>query len=168
MNKENQAHKEPNEIFPEKERDFYQKLRNTVRIWYEKDGTKNKWAEYIILAPDLFHLLVKLSLDPDVPGKHKVKLAGVVVYFLSPIDILPEVILGPIGLLDEIALTAYVLNTMLNEVEPEVIQRHWAGDGDILDTIKRIVGMTDAMIGSGMFRKILYKFGSRDGKRDHE
>lgn len=164
MNKENQADIEPSEIFPERERDFYQKFRNNIRIWYQGKGSKHKWAEYIILAPDLFHLMVKLTLDPDVPRKHKFKIAAVVAYFISPIDLLPELFLGPIGFLDEIVLTAYVLDSILNVVDPEIIRKHWAGEEDILWTVKRILGIADVMVGSGMYRKLVNRYGSGRGR----
>ena len=132
----------------EQKKDFYQKLRADI-----------KWAEYILLAPDLFHLLTKLTLDPDVPASKKVKLAGIIAYFISPLDFLPEMLLGPIGYLDDIALTAYVLNDILNEVDPKIIQRNWAGDRDILPLIKTIIANANNMVGGGIWKKIKRTFG---------
>ena len=34
------------------------------------------------------------------------------------------------------------------------MQRHWAGDGDVLKLIKRIVAKADEMIGSGLWEKV--------------
>ena len=69
--------------------DFYQLLRRKIKDWETKGGENYKWAEYILLAPDLFHLLCKLAVDKDVPKKEKAKLAGVIAYFISPIDVIP-------------------------------------------------------------------------------
>jgi len=144
----------------EQKKDFYQKLRADIKKWLdEKKTTDNRWAEYILLAPDLFHLLTKLTLDPDVPASKKVKLAGIIAYFISPLDFLPEILLGPIGYLDDIALTAYVLNDILNEVDPKIIQRNWAGDRDILPLIKTIIANANNMVGSGIWKKIKRTFG---------
>ena len=144
----------------EQKKDFYQKLRADIKKWLdEKKTTDNRWAEYILLAPDLFHLLTKLTLDPDVPASKKVKLAGIIAYFISPLDFLPEMLLGPIGYLDDIALTAYVLNDILNEVDPKIIQRNWAGDRDILPLIKTIIANANNMVGSGIWKKIKRTFG---------
>lgn len=139
----------------EQQKDFYQKLRLDIKNWLEvTEGRQNKWAEYILLAPDLFHLLVKLSVDPEVPASKKVKLAGIIAYFISPLDFLPEVLLGPVGYLDDIALTAYVLNDMLNEVNPKIVQRNWAGDRDVLLLIKTIIANANNFVGSGVYKKL--------------
>ena len=144
----------------EQKKDFYQKLRANIKKWLdEKKTNDNRWAEYILLAPDLFHLLTKLTLDPDVPASKKVKLAGIIAYFISPLDFLPEMLLGPIGYLDDIALTAYVLNDILNEVDPKIIQRNWAGDRDILPLIKTIIANANNMVGGGIWKKIKRTFG---------
>ena len=69
---------------------YYQELRNKFKSWIQtKEGKDHKWSEYLLAAPDLFHLLCKLSIDKDVPVKEKAKLAGVIAYFVSPIDLIP-------------------------------------------------------------------------------
>jgi len=127
---------------PPKEQDFYQKLRIRVRDWQREKGADYKWMDYIILAPDLFHLLVKLSFDKDVPPAKKAQLLFVTAYFISPIDLIPDPIPG-IGLLDDIALAAFVLNSLMNTIDPQIIQRNWAGEQDILVLVKRIIEKAD-------------------------
>jgi uncharacterized membrane protein YkvA (DUF1232 family) len=138
-----------------REQDFYQKLRKQIKTWLDKTSKQqNRWTEFILLAPDFFHLLCKLMLDKEMPSKKKVKLAAAIAYFISPLDILPEAILGPVGYLDDVALTAYVLNDIINEVNPQIITRNWAGDRDILNLVKTILANSDKMLGSGVWRKI--------------
>jgi len=135
--------------------DYYQQLRGKFKTWLQTDEGKNhKWQEYLLAAPDLFHLLCKLSIDKDVAIKDKAKLAGVIAYFVSPIDLIPEAIVGPIGYIDDISLAAYVLNQIVNKTEPEVIQRHWAGEGDVLELTQRILARADEMVGSGLWLKL--------------
>ena len=141
-------------------KDFYQKLRSNIKVWLEQgNGANTKWADYILLAPDLFHLLTKLAIDPDVPVSKKVKIAGIIAYFISPLDFLPELLLGPVGYLDDIALTAYILNDIINEVDPQIVQRNWAGEKDILVLTKTIIANANNMIGSGLWKKIIGTFG---------
>jgi uncharacterized membrane protein YkvA (DUF1232 family) len=136
----------------EKQKDFYLKMRVKIHSYLEKH--QSKYADYLLLAPDLFHLLVKLSLDKRVPSEKKAKFIAVIAYFISPLDLMPEVLLGPIGYLDDIALTAYVLNEYINENDPSVVRELWAGDQDILTTIKNILYTADKMVGSGLWKKI--------------
>ena len=139
----------------ERQQDFYQKLRTKLRKWVEsKEGTSHKWAEYLMFAPDLFHLLCKLSIDERVPSKEKAKLVIVLAYFISPLDIIPEAILGPAGYVDDIALSAYVLNGLLNHTDPALLQEHWAGEEDVLDVIKKILHVADTMVGKGLWNKL--------------
>lgn len=134
--------------------DFYQALRRKIRNYLEtEEGKKFKFAEYLLLAPDLFHLLCKLTIDKDVAIADKAKLAAAVAYFVSPIDIVPD-ILVPVGYLDDIALAAYVLNGILNNTSTEVVERHWSGEKNLLEAIKSILAVADTMIGSGAWGKI--------------
>ncbi len=136
--------------------DFYLKLRKKITVFLEKKNTP--YADMLLLAPDLFHLLVKLTMDERVPSKEKAKFIGVIAYFISPIDLLPEFLLGPIGYLDDIALTAYVLNNYINKTDAQIVRELWAGDQDILSSIKNVMAVADKAIGSGLWKKIRSKF----------
>jgi uncharacterized membrane protein YkvA (DUF1232 family) len=135
--------------------DFYQQLRTEIRDWLEtKTGRSSKWSEYLLVAPDLFHLLCKLAMDKNVPGSEKAKLAGAIAYFVSPIDLIPEGFIGAIGYIDDVALAAWVLHSIMEKIGPEIILSHWAGDADVLDLIKRIVEVANDMVGEGLFQKL--------------
>ena len=134
--------------------DFYQQMRDSIRIWLKGKGGNFQFAEYLLAAPDLFHLLCKLAIDKDVPAAEKAKLAGAIVYFISPLDLLPEALAGPLGYIDDVAMAAFVLNRLINKTSPEIVTRHWAGDKDILDLIQQILQVADEMIGSGLWAKL--------------
>ena len=140
----------------EEQKDFYLILRKKVKTYLNKHNSK--YTEYLLLAPDLFHLLVKLSIDPRVPSDKKAKFIAVIAYFISPLDLFPEFIFGPIGYLDDIALTAYVINQYIVETDPKIVRELWAGDQDVLTAIKNIIIAADKMIGSGLWKKIRKRF----------
>ena len=73
---------------------------------------------------------------------------------MAPIDLVPEAIVGPLGYVDDIALAAYVLNSIINNTSEDIVQRHWAGDGDVLTVIQRIIEVADEMVGSGLWRRL--------------
>ena len=93
-----------------------------------------------------------------MPASKKAKFLAVIVYFISPLDLLPEFLLGPLGYLDDIALTAYVLNEYINETDAQIVRELWAGDQDILTSIKNILVSADKMIGSGLWNKLRNRF----------
>ena len=139
--------------------DYYQQLRQKFKVWLQsEEGKTNKWAEYLMFAPDLFHLLCKLSVDPEVPLKEKAKLAAAIAYFISPLDLVPEAILGPAGYIDDISLAAYVLKSVVNTTDPEILRRHWAGETDVLAVVKHILNVADQMVGAGLWKKIMGMF----------
>jgi hypothetical protein len=64
--------------------DVYHALRQRISAWLARGGGTHTWSEYILLAPDVVHLLCKLTLDPDVSMKEKARLAATIAYFVSP------------------------------------------------------------------------------------
>lgn len=135
--------------------DFYKRFRRRMQKINAKPGTfKHRFREFLLLGPDLLHLCIHLVADKDVPTKHKAKLAAAIAYFISPIDILPEALLGPIGFIDDIAIVAYVLNSLLNDVPDEVLVRHWAGENDVFTVVRSAVMAADRLVGKGLFKKI--------------
>jgi uncharacterized membrane protein YkvA (DUF1232 family) len=141
-----------------KQQDFYLQLRDKVKNWFEKNGSeKQAYANYILLVPDFFYLLVMLTLDDRIPAIDKAKFAGVIAYFFSPIDFLPEALLGPVGYLDDLMLACFVLNLYINqqdEAGKEIVKELWPGEEDVLSTIQSILQKADEWIGSGLWNKI--------------
>lgn len=138
-----------------KEENYYLKLRTKMEKWLEgKEGAEHKYSQYLLWAPDLFYLLWKLSTDENVPTKEKVKIVAALAYFISPIDLIPEAILGPVAFADDIALTAYILNNLLNHVDEELVRKYWMGDDDVLEVIKKVLMVADKMVGKGLWQKL--------------
>lgn len=144
--------------FPEKHRDTYQKMRSRINKWLKKNGG-HRYAQWVLLAPDMFHLLCKLSVDPDVPTAKKAKLMATIAYFTSPLDIIPEGVVGPVGYVDDVVLTAHVLNDLLNHVDPKVLNRHWAGQEAIFLVIRDVVQTSEELVGAGTLKKLLKSAG---------
>jgi uncharacterized membrane protein YkvA (DUF1232 family) len=143
----------------QKHKDFYQKLRSKISNYLH---SKNfEYADVLLLAPDFFHLLVKLSLDPRVDSLKKAKLAFAIAYFFSPVDLLPEIIFGPLGYLDDIALAAYILNDFINNNETELLFEHWCGQSNILETIRNVLTSANNFLGEGLWEKIKRVIGKK-------
>ncbi len=142
-----------------KQQDFYQNLRLKIANYLDKKDFA--YGDILLLAPDFFHLLIKLSLDNRVETRKKVKLAFAITYFFSPIDLLPEMILGPIGYLDDIALAAYVLNDFVNNNDSDLLYEHWAGQSDVLASIQNVLTMANQFLGEGLWKRVKNKIGAK-------
>lgn len=133
---------------------FYDRIRAQIRQAVDKNEATGKAAEFLLLAPDLFILLYRLFNDDRVSGKNKALLGSGIAYFFLPIDLLPEALLGPVGLIDDVIFAVYILNRMLLDTDEEVLKEHWSGEGDILAIIRRVLGSAEQLVS----RKILDRF----------
>lgn len=135
--------------------DFYQRLRARMKEWLrDKVGRHHKYAEYLLFAPDFFHLLVKLVGDKRIPSAEKGKLLGAIAYFVSPLDFIAEAIMGPIGYIDDLVISAYVLNSLITKSGKEIVREHWAGDGDVIAIIEKVLAKADELVGSGVWKRL--------------
>lgn len=124
---------------PEHE-DYYRQLRSTVQQWLE-DGVSERYADYVIAAPDLLYTLIKLEFDPEVSKSLKIKIGAAIAYFVSPIDVIPDWLFGPVGLVDDVMLAAKTLDHVINEAGEDAVRRHWPGDEDVLDVLQTLTGL---------------------------
>jgi uncharacterized membrane protein YkvA (DUF1232 family) len=138
----------------EKHYDFYRAFRTRIDTWLAKQGEGYRHAELLLIAPDLFHLLCRLVFDKRVPPAEKAKLAAAIAYFVSPFDVIPELMLGPIGFLDDVAVAAFALNSVINSGQGAIAKELWAGDGDVLVLIQSIVASADDMLGQGVWKRL--------------
>lgn len=139
-----------------KESDFYQKLRKQIQKWeVSEEGKSHQYVEYILVIPDFFYVIWRLFLDDRIPKDIKIKLGGLIAYWILPIDIIPDFILGPVGYLDDLALTAVLLNKIMDQ-HGDIVEEHWkrVNDENILDVIRNVFADMDAWIGKGLWNRI--------------
>ena len=60
-------------------------------------------------------------LDPDTPGKAKATIVGAVAYFVLPLDLIPDVLLG-VGYTDDIAAIGLAFTTVVKSIKPEHLE----------------------------------------------
>lgn len=138
-----------------KANDFYEQLREKITAWVEeKGGEKGRQvAEILLLAPDLFMLLIRLIQDPRTPTKQKILIAVGITYFFSPVDFMPEALFGPMGYLDDVVLAVYIINQILNS-DRQLVLEHWSGRGDILAVVQNVAGQAEDLVGRRIFQQI--------------
>lgn len=134
---------------------FYDRMRDGIRRYLDKKGAlAGKAGEYLLLAPDVFVLLWRLVNDPRVNSKNKVMLGSGIAYYLFPLDIMPEAILGPAAYIDDLVFGVYLLNKLLTDTDPAVLREHWSGGEDILESITKVLNAADNLVGSDLLGKI--------------
>lgn len=141
-----------------REERFYHRLRDRVRRWAQKREIPAQQLDYLLAAPDLFVLLSRLALDNRVPAGAKAKVATGILYFLSPVDLVPD-FLGPMGFLDDVVVAAWIIYTLcaeLNALDPSILEEHWEGEEDILQRVTGIVTRAEDVLGKGL-RFVVYR-----------
>jgi len=135
-----------------REKRFYRRLRDRVKRWAQKRDISEQRLEYLLAAPDLFILLSRLALDERVPAGVKAKVVAGLAYFLSPLDMIPD-FLGPPGYLDDVVVAAWILHTIiaeLNRINPAILEDHWEGEQDVLQRVTYIIERADEVLGRGL------------------
>jgi uncharacterized membrane protein YkvA (DUF1232 family) len=139
---------------PEPHDDMYRRLRRRVLDWAAtKSGARHRYMDVVLAAPDMLHLLYRLMLDPSVGVTDKTKLAGAFAYFVTPVDLIAEAFVGPIGYLDDMALAALVLSQLI-QGNREAVVRNWAGDQNVIALIEKILMRAEAMLGYRVWKMI--------------
>ena len=126
-----------------RERRLYDRLRNQV---VEKEpGAQSGMRDLLLLLPDLTVCLLRLLRDDRVPLTSKALAVVGAGYVLSPLDLLPGLLFGPIGLVDDLLVVAATLSRILNDVHPDVVRSQWSGQGDALEAIQRVTRWSETL-----------------------
>ncbi len=134
---------------------FYDRMREGIRQYLERKGSlAGTTGEYLLLAPDFFVLLWRLINDPRVSSKNKVMLGSGLAYYLFPLDIMPEGLMGPLGYIDDLVFAVYLLNKILHDTDVEVLRKHWSGRDDVLESIRRVLHAADNLVGSDILGRL--------------
>jgi uncharacterized membrane protein YkvA (DUF1232 family) len=133
-----------------KEKSVYDRLR--ARVVSQEPGGGAGVRDLLLFLPDMIVLLLRLARDPRVPvGVKAVAMLGIG-YSLSPIDLLPEFLFGPIGFLDDLLIAAAAVSYIVNHVHPDLVRSHWPGPGDVLDVVKRVLAYSEGLVGKTLRR----------------
>jgi uncharacterized membrane protein YkvA (DUF1232 family) len=142
---------------------FYDRLRERVIHAVEKRGGKlgDGAVRALLLVPDVFILLVRMALDKNVPGSTRAMIGGALAYFVLPADLLPEMILGGAGFLDDVVLAAAVLSQAFGgELEPYA-RKHWSGAEDLRIVLKDISETAQSLLGQNLYDRLKRVMGRR-------
>ncbi|MFJ7919813.1 YkvA family protein [Lysinibacillus fusiformis] len=149
----------------QEQQDFYQKLRTKlVGFLGSKKGKSSKFTPYLMFVPDLFHLLVKTLTDAGVDKKSRVLIGASIAYFVFPLDLMPEGILGFGGYLDDIVLATFVVNTIINKLGPEVVEKHWTGDDHLLHALQKVAEVSDEVVSKIPVKSAIAQFVKQESK----
>ncbi|MGM1061985.1 YkvA family protein [Saccharothrix sp. Mg75] len=96
--------------------------------------------EALRLLPDLLRLVRRLAADRTLPRGVRVRVALLLVYLASPIDLVPDFI-PVLGYADDAIVVAAVLRGVVRRAGPDVVRGHWPGTDDGFAALARLTGL---------------------------
>jgi uncharacterized membrane protein YkvA (DUF1232 family) len=97
-------------------------------------------AEAKRLVPDIVRLARTLGSDRSVPRGVRRRLALLLVYLASPLDVVPD-FFPVLGYADDLIVVALVLRSVVRRAGPDALVRHWRGSPTGLALVRRLVGL---------------------------
>lgn len=104
----------------------------------ERKEARNILRDAVMLIPNFLKLLYRLFRDSRVPLAEKAFLTGAIVYVISPLDLIPDV-LPFIGQVDDLYLVALTMLRLLGRAPVAALEEHWEGPGDIAGVVNMIL-----------------------------
>lgn len=113
-----------------------------LALWQEqrKHPGNASLRDLLRLAPDVARLLKRLAADRTVPLRVRVWLVVLLVYLVSPIDLIPDFI-PLLGYVDDALVVAIALRFATRQAGSAAIKRHWPGTPAGLEAVLRLAGL---------------------------
>ncbi len=95
--------------------------------------------ELVGVIPDLVRMLRSIVADPSSPTDVRVVLVGLLIWILSPIDLIPEFI-PVVGPLDDVLVAVVALRYVRRRVGVDEMRSRWPGSDQGFALLVRVVG----------------------------
>lgn len=114
-------------------------------LWLEqrKHPERASLPDLLRLAPDVARLLKRLAGDRAVPMGVRIWLVVLLVYLVSPIDLIPDFI-PVLGYADDALVVVIALRFATPRAGSAAIERRWPGTPAGLNAVLRLAGLADS------------------------
>ena len=119
-----------------------------------KQERRDRLRHYAQFVPLFGKLIYRLMKDSRVPTRAKATLLVAAGYVISPVDFVPDWILG-LGQFDDLIVAAFALDQILNRVPDHIVREHWDGDEDVLRIIKEILDISTGFMPARIRRRFI-------------
>ena len=119
---------------------FYEALVKNVTSY------RGKLDEVIFYAPNLFKLLTNLLESQRINKAIRLKISAAIAYFVAPRDVIPEEVYGPLGYIDDIFISSYVLLQVKKMYGWGLLSENWEGAEPIEKILENIFKKSKEMV----------------------
>ncbi len=143
---------------------WYDRWRGRIHAWVEAN-THRALANLLVLIPDFLALLVGLVGDARVPRGLKTQIALALAYVIAPVDLMPEAVLGVLGLADDATVMVVLIASIRRfaSIDPAILRAHWRGQqnfDELMDEAEALIEDDgDELLQNGLLGVIKKRFG---------
>lgn len=141
----------------------YDRWRARVHGWLSKK-TRDELADAVLLLPDLLAFAWRLVRDSRTPLFIKSQLLLIIGYVVLPVDFIPEAVFGAAGLADDAVLLSIMLMRLVQNaatLDDELLNEHWAGNGNVKDTLQEVVENGGELLNTTVFQRLQNLLGNK-------
>src|SRR5687767_3277605 len=106
---------------------------------------RSRMANLLLFIPNMLVLCGRLMVDARVPAKERLLVAGAIVYFIVPLDFLPDM-LPFVGQIDDAYLISMSLLRLMTVTDPRVVREHWRGGGDVIELVGSVAMIASKLL----------------------
>jgi uncharacterized membrane protein YkvA (DUF1232 family) len=97
-------------------------------------------------VPSFIKLFGRLATDPRVSKLDKAIVAAVLVYLVSPVDLVPDWVIPVVGQIEDVYLLALALSRLVNNAGVDVLMDHWEGDVASLESALSVLDRAGSVL----------------------
>jgi len=106
---------------------------------------RRRMKNLLLFIPNLVLLCGRLIIDPRVPAKERLLVAGAIIYAVIPLDLIPDM-LPFVGQIDDAYLISLTLLRLMSNTDPKIVREHWKGGGDIVELVGSMAGIAAKLL----------------------
>ncbi|MEJ2382743.1 MAG: UvrD-helicase domain-containing protein [Gammaproteobacteria bacterium] len=107
---------------PEEQAEYRQAIAGEIADWAEEARRRaDPWWPAVERTPDYFDALVALAARPELNDHQRRVVHRVIKYLVSPLDLLPEFIYGPMGFREDLALIAAAVDQLTEALGADLL-----------------------------------------------
>jgi DNA helicase-2/ATP-dependent DNA helicase PcrA len=102
---------------------YRQAIAGEIEAWAEEARRAgDPWWPAVERIPDYFDALIRLAARPELDDRQRRIVHRVIKYLVSPLDLMPEFIYGPVGFREDLALIADAVAKLSIELGDELLK----------------------------------------------
>ncbi|MCA1557563.1 MAG: DUF1232 domain-containing protein [Acidobacteria bacterium] len=106
---------------------------------------KRRMKNLLMFLPNMLSLCGRLMTDHRVPRTEKLLFAGAILYAITPLDLIPDMI-PFVGQIDDLYLIALTLLRLISRTDERVVREHWRGGGNIIQLADAVADLAPKLL----------------------